>query len=297
MNHSRRPRAGQLVWDMDIFDQIIELLERERMAGKRVLPLARDELAALATPPAGPPGPSRAATAAPSAGRSREPSRTRDAADRGFRLEAEKSAPAVASMDWDALSGTVSSCTRCPLSRTRTQVVFGEGARNADIMFIGEGPGYQEDQSGRPFVGPAGQLLTRMIRAMQYDRESVFIANIVKCRPPGNRNPNEEEAAACLPYLHRQIELVDPEVLVLLGAVPLTYLLGKSGITRLHGTWLEYRGRRVMPTFHPSYLLRSPQKKKEAWDDLKRVMEFLGRDPEETLRRLKEKNRSGRETA
>jgi DNA polymerase len=164
--------------------------------------------------------------------------------------------------------------------------VFGEVNREADLMFVGEGPGFHEDQSGRPFVGPAGQLLDKMIQAMQFSRETVYIANIVKCRPPGNRTPEEEEAKLCLPYLERQIQLVQPKVVVLLGSVPLLHLLGKTGITRLHGEWLEYNGIPAMPTFHPSYLLRSPARKRDAWEDLKKVMATLGRDPDVTMQRL-----------
>ncbi len=159
----------------------------------------------------------------------------------------------------------------------------------ADVMFIGEGPGSHEDRTGRPFVGPAGQLLTRMITAMQLTRDEVYIANIVKCRPPGNRNPDPEEVDACRPYLERQIELVNPRVIVLLGAVPLSALLGKSGISSLHGQWQQYKDIPVMPTYHPSYLLRSPQRKKEAWEDLQEVMRKLGKDPAETMREMRRK--------
>jgi DNA polymerase len=163
--------------------------------------------------------------------------------------------------------------------------VFDDGNRNARLMFIGEGPGREEDEQGVPFVGPAGKLLTRMIAAMQFERSEVYIANIVKCRPPRNRNPEDTEAEACLPYLRRQIALVKPEVIVLLGAVPLRHLLGESGINRLHGRWYEFEGIPVMPTFHPAYLLRVDQRKRDAWEDLKKVMERLGKDPEQTKRR------------
>jgi len=145
-------------------------------------------------------------------------------------------------------------------------------------MFIGEGPGAEEDKQGLPFVGEAGELLDRMIVAMQLGPEDVYIANIVKCRPPGNRNPEAPEAAACLPYLERQIALVRPEVIVLLGAVPLRFLLNKTGITRTRGKWLDYNGTPVMPTYHPAYLLRVPQKKRDVWGDLQQVMRLLGKD-------------------
>ncbi len=189
--------------------------------------------------------------------------------------------PAIAATadgsDLGGLAATVMGCTKCPLAKGRRNVVFGEGNPNAKLMFIGEGPGRDEDIQGRPFVGAAGQLLTKMINAMQFEREDVYIANVVKCRPPGNRNPEDPEAEACLPYLRRQIELIKPEVLVLLGAVPLFYLLGKKGITRLHGEWHEYMGIKTLPTFHPAYLLRSPSEKKHAWADLQKVMQLFGK--------------------
>jgi len=184
---------------------------------------------------------------------------------------------AFASMDLDELNSVAQNCQKCPLAGGRKNVVFGEGAANADLMFIGEGPGYDEDQQGRPFVGKAGELLTKMISAMQFSREQVYIGNIVKCRPPKNRNPLPEEAAVCLPYLKRQIELIQPKVIVILGAVPLKYLLNKTGITRLRGQWDSYNGIKVMPTFHPAYLLRDPKAKGVTWSDLQQVMKLFGK--------------------
>jgi len=148
-------------------------------------------------------------------------------------------------------------------------------------MFIGEGPGADEDAQGIPFVGAAGQLLTDIIGAMTYKRDEVYIANIVKCRPPGNRNPEPDEAAACLPFLARQIELVQPKVIVTLGRVPLEQLFPdvRSGITRTRGTWLAYRDIPAMPTFHPAYLLRNPKAKRDVWADMQAVMARLGREP------------------
>jgi len=178
----------------------------------------------------------------------------------------------------------VAGCQRCGLCQGRTQTVFGEGDPHARLMFIGEAPGADEDRIGRPFVGAAGQLLDNMITAMQYARSEVYIANIVKCRPPRNRNPEPEEADACLPYLYRQIQLVQPEVIVTLGAVPLRYLLGRQGIMKTRGHWLEFRGIPVMPTFHPSYLLRVSAAKRETWLDLQQVMRSLGKDPGATPR-------------
>ncbi len=169
-------------------------------------------------------------------------------------------------------------CQKCALAQTRHSVVFGEGNPHARLMFIGEGPGADEDLQGRPFVGKAGQLLDKMIGAMQFTREEVFIANIVKCRPPGNRVPDEKEAEACIGYLKRQIELVQPEVIVLLGATAVRFLLEKTeGITRLRGNWQAYNGIPVMPTYHPAFLLRQESAKRAAWSDLKMVMQALGK--------------------
>lgn len=186
--------------------------------------------------------------------------------------------PELASLGLVELERLAAACTRCPLHAGRTHPVFADGSPTAELMFIGEGPGAEEDRQGKPFVGRAGQLLTKMILAMQFRREEVYIANIVKCRPPDNRVPAEAEAAACLPYLMRQIELVRPRVIVMLGATATELLLGRRGISKLRGQWLEYHGTRAMPTFHPAYLLRSPSHKKDAWEDLKQVMHFLGRE-------------------
>lgn len=179
--------------------------------------------------------------------------------------------------NWDDLYNIVMQCRNCPLAERRTHVVFGEGNLQADLMFIGEGPGRDEDLSGRPFVGAAGQLLDKMIAAMQFTREEVYIANIVKCRPPNNRNPEAEEAAVCIGYLEKQIELVSPKVIVLLGAVALKHLLKLDGLRRHRGNWLTYRDIPVMATFHPASLLRSPSDKRYAWSDLQQVMRKFGK--------------------
>ncbi len=169
-------------------------------------------------------------------------------------------------------------CRRCPLAATRTNVVFGEGDPHARLMFIGEGPGADEDRLGRPFVGRAGQLLDKMIAAMRFKREEVYIANVVKCRPPGNRVPTPEEAIRCIGYLERQINFVRPEVIVLLGATATSFLLKRNeGITKLRGIWPDYNGIPVMPTFHPAFLLRQESAKREAWHDLQQVMDKLGK--------------------
>ena len=178
----------------------------------------------------------------------------------------------------DEIRKEIGECTRCKLYQGRKTIVFGEGAPEAAIVFVGEGPGYEEDQQGRPFVGAAGQLLTDIIeKGMKIKRAEVYICNIVKCRPPGNRNPEPDEVAACIGFVKQQIAVIRPKVIVTLGNVPTQNLLGtKEGITRMRGKWQEYEGIPVMPTFHPSYLLRSPGEKKWVWVDIKKVMERLG---------------------
>jgi uracil-DNA glycosylase family 4 len=169
-------------------------------------------------------------------------------------------------------------CTRCKLAAGRTHVVFGVGNPRAELLFVGEGPGADEDQQGEPFVGKAGQLLTKMIEAMGFRREDVYIANVVKCRPPGNRNPEPDEIAACEPFLRAQIAAISPKVIVALGKFAAqTLLRDPTPISKLRGRWSSYGGVKLMPTFHPAYLLRSPEEKKRAWEDLQLVMKELGR--------------------
>jgi len=178
---------------------------------------------------------------------------------------------------FDALRQRALTCTQCRLAGTRKNVVFGVGNPNADLMFIGEAPGRDEDEQGEPFVGRAGQLLTDIIKAMKLTRDDVYIANVIKCRPPENRNPEPDELDACRPYIRRQVELIQPRVIVTLGRFALQSLLEKSyGITSVRGTWLDYNGVKVMPTYHPAYLLRTPAAKKDVWTDMKKVMAELG---------------------
>ena len=185
--------------------------------------------------------------------------------------------PADAVVDaLEPLARAAEKCTLCRLAEQRRSVVFGEGDPRAAVMFIGEGPGADEDRTGRPFVGQAGQLLDRMIFAMGFEREEVYIANVVKCRPPGNRDPKDEEVVACAPYLDRQIELIGPEVIVALGKPASRRLTGTNKpMGALRGCWSSYRGTPLMPVFHPAYLLRKPKAKREAWEDLKLVMARL----------------------
>lgn len=182
----------------------------------------------------------------------------------------------TAADDLEAVARTAAACTLCRLSKTRQTVVFGEGDPRAALMFIGEGPGADEDRTGRPFVGQAGQLLDRMISAMGLERNQVYITNIVKCRPPGNRDPKEDEVTPCAPYLDRQIDLIEPRVLVALGKPASHRLTGtQKPIGALRGRWSSYRGIPLMPVFHPAYLLRTPSAKREAWEDLKKIMQRL----------------------
>jgi len=187
--------------------------------------------------------------------------------------------PPASSLTLTAVREELGECTRCKLSKGRNAIVFGEGNPEARLVFIGEGPGQEEDQQGRPFVGAAGQLLTDIIvKGMQLKREDVYICNIVKCRPPGNRNPEPDEIEACEPFLIKQLQAIRPQVIVALGNVAVkTLLKTKAGITSLRGTWQTYQGIPLMPTFHPAYLLRTPGDKKLVWEDIKKVMAELGK--------------------
>ncbi len=168
-------------------------------------------------------------------------------------------------------------CQKCKLSKCRTNIVFGTGAPNARLVFVGEGPGRDEDLSGEPFVGRAGQLLTKMIVAMGLSREEVYICNVVKCRPPENRDPEPDEIEACEPFLKQQLATIKPEIIVGLGRYACqTLLRTQTPMSKIRGNWQEYEGIAFMPTFHPAYLLRNPPAKKEVWQDLQAVMEKLG---------------------
>jgi len=168
-------------------------------------------------------------------------------------------------------------CTRCRLHSTRHKIVFGDGNPKAELVFVGEGPGADEDVQGLPFVGRAGKLLTQMIEAMGLQRKDVYICNVVKCRPPGNRQPEEDEVSTCSPFLLRQIDAIAPKVIVCLGAVAAKTLLQTNrGISQFRGEWLDFRGRKLLATYHPAYLLRNPPAKSEVWKDLQKVMAVLG---------------------
>lgn len=177
----------------------------------------------------------------------------------------------------EELEKEVARCQKCRLHRHRTQTVFGVGNPQARILFIGEGPGEEEDKQGIPFVGRAGQLLTKMIEAMGLKREEVYIANVIKCRPPNNRDPEPDEIEACMPYLKAQISFIQPEVIIALGKFASQALTGSpTPITKMRGHWYSFEDIPLMPTYHPSYLLRQQGQKKYAWEDLKKVMKRLG---------------------
>ena len=183
---------------------------------------------------------------------------------------------------WETLEGACLNCRKCRLWETRTNVVIGVGNRNADIMFVGEGPGQQEDLQGEPFVGPAGKLLDKMLASIGLEREKVYIANIVKCRPPGNRDPHDDEQEACMNYLRYQLMLVKPKIIVCLGRIAATAIIDKDfKITRQHGQWTERKGYWFIATYHPSALLRDESKKRPAWEDLKLIrakLDEIGND-------------------
>ena len=167
-------------------------------------------------------------------------------------------------------------CTRCRLCEGRTHIVYGVGNPKAELMFVGEGPGFEEDRQGEPFVGPAGQLLTKIIGAIDRSRDDVYIANVVKCRPPRNRDPEPDEVEACRPFLDRQIDAVKPVVICALGRVAAQNLLRTDdGITRIRGQRFDYRGATLIPTYHPAYLLRNPEKKRDCWEDMKLIRRLL----------------------
>jgi uracil-DNA glycosylase family 4 len=191
-------------------------------------------------------------------------------------LEYLKARPAQAN-SLKELQAHIGDCKRCKLSNGRLNLVFGEGAPNARLVFVGEGPGREEDLEGRPFVGEAGRLLDRIIKAMGLNREEVYICNVVKCRPPHNRDPEEDEIEACMPFLRKQLSLISPEVICTLGRVAAQCLLGREfRITRERGKWHSFMNIPLMPTFHPAYLLRNSSAKRQVWEDVQKIMERMG---------------------
>lgn len=178
--------------------------------------------------------------------------------------------------NWEDLEKSILDCKKCRLCTNRTNIVFGQGNKKARLMFIGEGPGADEDKQGIPFVGKAGQLMNNAFQALEINREDVYIANIVKCRPPSNRVPEDDEAQTCLNYLRNQVILIKPKIIVLLGSTALKNILGKEyGITAVRGNWMEKNGIKYMPTWHPAALLRDENKKIEFWQDLKEAKKYI----------------------
>jgi DNA polymerase len=250
--HRASPNLQTLAGDL------IALLEREKRRGREYLRLGdagRQALAALTEPTA-----------------SRRPG-TPDRMPATTRQAETAAVPAL-----EQLQERIRRCRSCPLGAGRRQAVPGEGPSTAAVMLVGEGPGEEEDRLGKPFVGPAGELLTRMLLAIDLPREKVFIGNVVKCRPPGNRNPGAEEIRACFPFLQEQVRLIKPRLLVALGGVAARALTGSErGISEIRGKSFSFERRLVIPTYHPAYLLRSPEHKREAWEDLKKIRRELDR--------------------
>lgn len=251
-------------------------LDSLRRAGVKWLPAAPPGSEPPAPPRAEMPAPvvaaASAATAATTTSMSEQPAPTAGGASAGLTPDQRR-------QELQVLKDRVTPCARCAeLASTRTQTVFGVGPVDVELCFIGEAPGQDEDQRGEPFVGPAGQLLDRIIGACGMKREEVYICNIIKCRPPGNRQPLPNEAANCREYLERQLELVRPKFICALGATAAQNLLGTTqSIGRLRGGFQQYQGIPVLCTYHPAYLLRSPEKKKDVWEDMKRLLERMGR--------------------
>jgi DNA polymerase len=249
---------------------LTDFLEYKKEEGFQTLEISKETRAALKPAPVQKTAPAQRSAAKQPAVRPSPPT-----------SDIPKSTVRVTGKTLEEIAGQIRTCIACPLHSSRTNTVPGEGNPNRpDILFIGEGPGAEEDAQGIPFIGAAGQLLDKMIVAMGYKREEIFIANIVKCRPPGNRVPLPEEMFACMPYLKAQIALVQPKIIVALGKTAVEGLLNKPvAITRFRGTWCKYENTDLMPTYHPAFLLRSPGRKGEAWADLKAVLTKLGKEP------------------
>ncbi len=178
----------------------------------------------------------------------------------------------------EQIRSDIGDCRRCKLSNSRKNIVFGAGSLAARLVLVGEGPGFEEDKTGKPFVGAAGKLLTKIVQAINLTREQVYICNIIKCRPPGNRNPDPDEIQACFPFLERQIAVIKPDFICALGIVATQTLLEtKKPISKLRGRFHDYNGIKLLPTYHPAYLLRNPDKKRDVWDDMKKLMNEMGK--------------------
>lgn len=200
----------------------------------------------------------------------------------GFPANGRKSGNSFSSPERQTLEEVqkeLGDCRRCKLHRTRRTIVFGEGDEKATLMFIGEGPGYDEDLQGKPFVGKAGQLLTKIIQSIHLQREEVYIANIIKCRPPQNRNPEPDEIESCYPFLMKQIEVIRPKIICALGTFAAQTLLNTNAkITALRGRVFDFTGIKVFPTYHPAFLLRNPERKRDVWEDVKQISEWMAKE-------------------
>ena len=252
-------------------EQAVEYLQYLKEQGVTHVPSSGKKFAKR--PPASPPpAPAPSAPAKPPA-KPKEP-------EVRFAARVSLTPPKGGKDTLESIAAEIAACQLCALAPTRKHVVPGQGALKPEVMFIGEGPGADEDEQGLAFVGRAGQLLTKMINAMGYAREQVFIGNIVKCRPPGNRVPTPEEMAGCIPYLKRQIAVIQPKLIVCLGATAARGLVNETmPIGKARGSWREFEGIPVMLTFHPAYLLRDPRQKAPCWSDLKAVLARLGKTP------------------
>jgi DNA polymerase len=256
----------------DIVEGIRQTLRSLRDEGVEVIGPRPDSTAA--TRPAAEPAPEQAAPPSPATARPTTSWQPRVAALAMPNADALSDEARAKAALLEEIRHDLGDCTRCELCETRSSIVFGEGHPAAPVVFVGEGPGAEEDRSGRPFVGRAGELLTKMIASVGWQREDVYICNIVKCRPPGNRDPRLEEVAMCQPFLERQLRAIDPVAIVTLGKPATSTLLGRPvAITRERGKWQEWKGFPVMPTFHPAYLLRNYTRdtRQAVWDDLKAV--------------------------
>lgn len=265
-------------------DGLIDAIQFSIEEGDRWVQISPGTLAALKAPMRTPP-------AKPSAAPRPNPRPATARAEAEFAPPRAATPPPVSASDFapsvtgtpelTAIAQRVAACTHCGLCKTRTRVVPGQGNPRPEVAFLGEGPGADEDEQGLAFVGASGQLLTRLIARMGFTRDDVWIGNVVKCRPPGNRVPEPDEMEACLPFLREQLALLKPNVVVCLGATAIRGLLNLNGITKLRGTWLSFEGIDLMPTFHPSYLLRGGGDEKarywEVWEDMKLVLQRLGR--------------------
>ncbi len=256
----------------EILKDVSDYIAWELEEGTVTAEASPDILAALSTPSLGVAG---ANPSSPGGTRSTASAVPKPEPSRSTHLPSPSTSPALST-----LAAEVAACTRCGLHAGRTNTVPGQGNPQPEILFVGEAPGKDEDEQGLAFVGRAGQLLTKMIEAMGFAREDVFIANINKCRPPDNRKPTREEMDTCLPYLKRQIAVLKPKVIIAMGATAVEGLVtlpeGET-ISKVRGQWLQFEGIPLMPTYHPAYLLRNPAMKRPVWDDLKTVLGFLGR--------------------